>query len=109
MDGNTGNGGDGNMNNDQLYHLLQSFMATPNAQGLELAGQNPHPPTLFQVDLPYIFPFYHLTLYVVLFVFAKINTEFTQSSWAISSISLCSTLVTGTYYFITERTFFLTS
>ncbi|KAJ3901848.1 hypothetical protein F5879DRAFT_991545 [Lentinula edodes] len=48
MDGNVGNGGGGSTNGDQISRLLQSFMATPNAQMLELMSQNQYPPMLLQ-------------------------------------------------------------
>ncbi|KAJ3875331.1 hypothetical protein F5051DRAFT_442527 [Lentinula edodes] len=48
MDGNAGNTGNSNTNSDQISRLLQSFMATPNAQALELMSQNQFPPMLLQ-------------------------------------------------------------
>ncbi|KAJ3878406.1 hypothetical protein F5051DRAFT_428200 [Lentinula edodes] len=48
MDGNAGNSSNSNTNSDQLSRLLQSFMATPNAQALEFMSQNQLPPMLLQ-------------------------------------------------------------
>ncbi|KAJ4481724.1 hypothetical protein C8J55DRAFT_560263 [Lentinula edodes] len=48
MDGNVGNISGGSTNGDQISRLLQSFMATPNAQMLELMSQNQYPPMLLQ-------------------------------------------------------------